>query len=261
MNHSLRPALAGTLVAILVTTAMDASGFSMLSALPLIVLTGTFWGLQKLSSLEMALGWGDFRSYTWAVSYPLAVLGVSAAIAVFFGAVDTSDADWRTAFLNIGLGSGIGVLMVMLTEEGFFRGWLWASLKRAGRSEREVLVMTSLAFALWHVSAVSLDTGFDLPGSEIPIYLINVIILGSIWGILRMISGSVLVPAVSHAVWNGIAYPLFGFGESVGALGISETQLFGPEVGVAGIVLNSTFLILIWTNMRQKSHNISQRIH
>ena len=139
-----------------------------------------------------------------------------------------------------------GVIMLMITEEGFFRGWLWASLKRAGKSDLAVLCWTSVVFMLWHVSAISLDTGFDLPAREIPIYLINVTILGFIWGILRMVSGSVLVPAVSHAVWNGIDYPLFGFGEKVGSLGITDTHIFGPEVGVVGIALGVAFLALIW---------------
>lgn len=61
-----------------------------------------------------------------------------------------------------------------------------------------------------------------------------------------MISGSVLVPAVSHAVWNGIDYPLFGFGEKIGALGITQTPIFGPEVGLVGIVLGLGFLALVW---------------
>ncbi len=68
--------------------------------------------------------------------------------------------------------------MVMITEEGVFRGWLWASLKRAGKSDREVLVRTSVAFIIWHVAAVILDTGFDLPSKESPIYLINRLIFG-----------------------------------------------------------------------------------
>lgn len=103
--------------------------------------------------------------------------------------------------------------MVMITEEGFFRGWLWASLKRAGKSDKQVLVWTTLAFVAWHISAISLDTGFDLPANEIPIFLVNATLLGAIWGLLRLVSGSVVVPAVSHAVWNAIDYPLFGFGE------------------------------------------------
>jgi len=93
---------------------------------------------------------------------------------------------------------------------------------------------------------LTLDTGFDLPAKEIPIYLINGTILGLIWGIMRMVSGSVLVPAVSHAVWNGIDYPLFGFGEKVGDLGITQTHLYGPEVGLLGIVLGVAFLTLLW---------------
>lgn len=192
------------------------------------------------------LSWGVLKSHGWAIGYPLLVLGLAAAIAGYFGAIDTRQADWTRVMVNISLGSIIGIPMVMITEEGFFRGCLWASLKRAGKSDRQVLVITSIAFIIWHLSVVSLDTGFDLPAREIPIYLINQIILGLIWGILRMISGSVLVPAVSHAVWDGIDYPLFGFGEKVGALGITATQTFGPEAGVVGIVLGMGFPALIW---------------
>jgi len=231
MNHSLRPAVAGTLTAIVITTTMDATGYAVFSALPLILLTGLFWFLQKFTRKEIGLTWGDWTSYGWALAYPLLVLGLAAAIAAIFGAIDSSEADWDKTLFNIGIMSSIGVLMVMITEEGFFR---------------QVLVWTTLAFITWHLSAVALDTGFDIPAREIPIFLINGTILGLVWGVLRMVSGSILVPAVSHAVWNGIDYPLFGFGEKTGALGITDTHLYGPEVGLLGIVLGSAFLALIW---------------
>ena len=105
---------------------------------------------------------------------------------------------------------------------------------------------SSLAFTIWHISAISLDTGFDIPAAEIPVYLVNATLLGMVWGILRMVSGSVVVPAVCHAIWNGIDYPLYGFGEKVGALGIEETQVYGPEVGLLGIGLNALFVLIIW---------------
>ena len=104
--------------------------------------------------------------------------------------------------------SSTGVILVMITEDGFLRGWLWASLKRTGQSDKAVLLWTTFAFMVWHISTLSLDTGSDLPAREIPIYLIRGTILSLIWGIMRMVSGSVLVPAVSHCVWNGIDYPL-----------------------------------------------------
>lgn len=94
--------------------------------------------------------------------------------------------------------SPMGVLMAMIMERGFFRGWLWAALKRSGRSDTQILIATSRAFVAWHVFAVTLDTGFDLPANETPIYLINRIILGLIWGVMRMVSGSIVVPAVSR---------------------------------------------------------------
>jgi membrane protease YdiL (CAAX protease family) len=169
-----------------------------------------------------------------------------AAIAWVMDAVDVAETDWNKAFVNIGLMSSIGTLMVLITEEGFFRGWLWASLKRAGRSDFYVLVWTTFAFTVWHISAISLDTGFDIPASEIPVYLVNATLLGGIWGALRMVSGSVVVPAVCHAVWNGLDYPLYGFGEKVGALGIQETHIYGPEVGIVGGAVNVGVAIILW---------------
>jgi len=246
MDTTLKPALLGVITTITITTTMDATGYSTFSALPLLPLTGLFWFLQKFSRQEMGLTWGSLQGYGLALAYPLVVLGLIAAIAFLTGASDTSDADWNKTFLNMSLMSSTGVLAVLLTEEGFFRGWLWAALKRAGRSDKQVLVWTTLAFTLWHVSAISLDTGFDVPAKEIPIYLINATLIGAVFGMLRMATGSVIVPSVCHAVWNGIDYPLFGFGEKVGALGIEQTHLYGPEVGLLGLALNFLFVAALW---------------
>jgi len=246
MNNAFVPAVVGVVIAIAITTAMDATGYSMFSALPLIPLTGLFWFLQKFSRQEIGLVWGDLQTYALALAYPIFVLGLVAVVALMGGAIDTSSADWNKAFLNMASMSSIGIIMVLITEEGFFRGWLWAALKRAGQTDLQVLIWTSLAFTLWHVSAISLDTGFDIPAAEIPIYLINATLIGAVWGMLRMASGSVVVPSVCHAVWNGIDYPLYGFGEKVGALGIEQTHIYGPEVGVLGVGLNLIFAAALY---------------
>ena len=238
MNKKMLPAIAGTAIAILITTTMDATGYSMFSALPLFPLTALFWYLQKFSRAEIGLVWGPPYAYGLAIAYPVIVLGLIGLIALAAGAVDTSEADWNKTFLNMALMSSTGVIMVTITEEGFFRGWLWAALKRSGKSDAYVLVWTSLAFTIWHISAISLDTGFDVPANEIPIYLVNATLLGLMWGLLRQISGSVVVAALCHSVWNGIDYPLYGFGEKVGALGIEQTHIFGPEVGIVGVAIN-----------------------
>ena len=39
---------------------------------------------------------------------------------------------------------------------------------------------------------------------------------------------------------------LYGFGEEVGALGIQDTHIFGPEVGLVGVALNLVFCAILW---------------
>jgi membrane protease YdiL (CAAX protease family) len=135
---------------------------------------------------------------------------------------------------------------VIITEEGFFRGWLWASLERAGVPRPSILISSSIAFSLWHWSAVMLKTGFDPPRSQVPVFMVNAIVMGAVWGLLRWISGSVIVSSVSHGLWNGMAYVFFGFGTKVGALGIKNTGFYGPEVGVLGLAVNFIFAAALW---------------
>lgn len=253
MNKTHTPAIVGTSIAIIITTAMDASGLAVFSALPLLPLTALFWYLQKFSRPDMGLLFGTAQGYGLAVAYPLVVLGLAALVAFAAGATDLAATDWHKTLLNVGLMSSIGIVMVLLTEEGFFRGWLWAALKRAGQSDLQVLLWTSIAFTAWHLSAIGLDTGFDVPAAEIPVYLVNATLLGLIWGMLRAVTGSIMVSSVSHAVWNGLDYPLFGFGERVGALGIRETHVYGPEVGLLGIVLNLSFAMVLFRVFRRSS--------
>jgi len=246
MTNAWLSVLLGTAMAILITTTMDATGYSIFSALPLLPLFLLFWWWQRFSRIEVGFKWGGSSFYGIAIGYPVLVMSILAAIALGSGAVDIAGADWNKTLLNLLLMTLSTVLVTIATEEGFFRGWLWAALKRAGQSDVQVLLWTSIAFTAWHVSAIALDTGFDVPAAEIPVYLVNATLLGLIWGMLRALSGSIVVSSVSHALWNGLDYPLFGFGEKVGALGIRQTHIYGPEVGLLGIVLNLLFAVALY---------------
>ena len=253
MNKKFLPAIVGVAAAIAVTTAMDASGYSLFSALPLFPLALLFWYAQRIPRRDIGLVLGPAHTYGLALAYPVLVLGAIGVIAFMAGAIDTSGTDWEKALLNVGLMSTTGILMGLITEEGFFRGWLWASLRKAGQTELQVLLWTSLAFTVWHISAITLDTEFSVPPREIPIYLVNATLLGLNWGMLRALSGSIVVPSVCHAVWNGIDYPLFGFGEKSGALGIEQTHIFGPEVGWMGIVFNLAVAAMLFALLRRQT--------
>jgi hypothetical protein len=107
-------------------------------------------------------------------------------------------------------------------------------------------MLTSIAFALWHWSSVVLPTGFNPPIAQVPVFMLNAAVLGAIWGMLRLLSGSLVVASLSHGVWNGLAYVLFGFGSHIGALGISNTAIYGPEVGFLGLLLNVGFAAALY---------------
>jgi membrane protease YdiL (CAAX protease family) len=245
LEKPLTRSILGVTIAIAITTTMDAAGLTIFSALPLFPLMALLWYLDKMPRRDMGFTWGRWSHHAVAVLYPVVVLGTGALIAAVAGAVDISKTDWSKVRLEVALVMISTILVAILTEEGFFRGWLWASLQRAAVTPERTLIWTSLAFSLWHLSWVALDTGFDLPWRQIPVFMVNAAILGGVWGVLRWRSGSVGVSSLSHGVWNGLAYVFFGSGTTTGALGIENTALFGPEVGLLGLAINAAFFIAL----------------
>ena len=244
--------LVGVVLAIAVTSTLDAIGLSMFSALPLIPLLFLFRFLQHFDRAEMGLVWGRRWHYGLALLYPAVVLGLALLVAWVAGAIHVTDPDWRKLGTNFLIMSVTGILMLILTEEGFFRGWLWASLGRTGQNEASVLLWSSLAFSAWHWSWAFFADGLDLAPTHAAIYLANAAVMGAGWGLLRLISGSVVVSSVSHSVWNGIAYTLFGAGPMQGLLGIEQTFLFDAETGLVGLILNSLFVAGLWKWGKQR---------
>ena len=231
---------------------MDATGLTMFSALALSPLVALLWFLQRFNRSEMGFIWGRPWHYGLAILYPAVVLGLALLIAWVAGAVHVTDPDWRKLGTNFLLMSVTGVLMLILTEEGFFRGWLWASLGRTGQDEARVLVWSSLAFAAWHWSWALLGDGLNLQPAQALVYLTNAAMMGAVWGVLRLISGSVVVASVSHSLWNGIAYLGFGAGPMEGLLGIEDMLIFDAETGLVGLVLNVLFAAALWKWWRHR---------
>ncbi|HEV7180618.1 MAG TPA: CPBP family glutamic-type intramembrane protease [Candidatus Baltobacteraceae bacterium] len=129
-----------------------------MALLPLLAL---FWYAQRFSAKDIGFTWGTraeaLRSYGLAVLYPLVVMGVIAGIAALSGTLDPAAAPHKhNVWLNLFLAGGTTIPVVLLTEEGFFRGWLWQSIKQTGQENGATLLLTSVAFALWHRSSVML---------------------------------------------------------------------------------------------------------
>jgi membrane protease YdiL (CAAX protease family) len=245
MNKAMKYPIIFAALAIAITLTLDATGYAMFSALPLAPLMALFWFLEKFSRAEIGFKLGRPGAYGLAVLYPLVVVGAAVAIAALAGEVQATDVDWAKAAKNMALITFSTVIVAMITEEGFFRGVLWASFKKGGLSDTQVLLWSSVVFAIWHLPFVTLAEGFEMAPAFIPIFILNATLLGAVWGALRMLSGSIVVASVSHGVWNGIVYVFFGASSTPGVLGIPEGALFGPETGIVGLALNAAFLLYL----------------
>jgi hypothetical protein len=255
MNKSLRLPVVAVVVAIVVNAVMDGIGLSSISFASLFPLTLIFWGIQRLPRKSMGIALGKLPHYGMALLHPILIVGAIAIIAMLSGVFDTSQTNWLTArsdFLSMVV---MSIVLGMLTEEGFFRGWLYGSLQSAGLSEFQVVLWTAIAFSLWHIPAVSMNTEDALPLAQIPVLLINGVIIGVIWGMLRSISGSILVTSVCHAVWNACVYVFFGFGTTIGALGIRPAAVYGPESGFWGLGLNLVLVTMLWQWWQHRQRN------
>lgn len=235
--------LEACLAATCITGLMDATGYLMFSALPLIVLIPFYAYRAGFNAGTLGYKLGNIRWYAPALGLPLLVIGIIVFAAFLNGDAQPSKSlSWLAK--NLALQFTVGVLVVAITEEGFFRGLIYALLSKAGLHTSGVIWLSTIVFVAWHLPAVLMDTEFAPALSQLPVYLLNALMLGIIWGALRELSGSVWVASVHHALWNPLAYLMFGFGEKSGVLAIDASWLYGPEVGLAGLFLNT--LVAVW---------------
>ena len=91
-----------------------------------------------------------------------------------------------------------------------------------------------------------IDPDFAQPLGKVPQYVIGSTVFGVAMGLLRLRSRSIIVPSLCHALWNASVYTLFGAGEKIGQLGISDPTVWDPERGYAGLVLAIVAAALLW---------------
>jgi membrane protease YdiL (CAAX protease family) len=133
--------------------------------------------------------------------------------------------------------------LALINEEGFFRGARAAS---GPDFPAKTIIWTSLAFGLWHFAVPIIDPDFAQPLSKIPQYVVGSTAFGVAMGLLRLRSGSIVVPCLCHALWNASVYTFFGAGEKMGQLSISDSSMWDPERGYAGLVLAVFAAALLW---------------
>jgi membrane protease YdiL (CAAX protease family) len=212
----------------------------------LAVMMIALWAAQRLTKREVGIALGDPKSYCIGLAYAVGMIVLVVLGAWVAQLIDLKDFSATTVVRRLSLNYVVTFILAMITEEGFFRGALWGSCVRAGFSPAKTLVWTSLAFGLWHFAVPIIDPDFAQPLSKVPQYVMGSTAFGVAMGVLRLRSGSIVVPSAGHALWNALVYTFFGAGEKIGQLGISDPSIWDPERGYAGLVLAVLGAILLW---------------
>lgn len=170
------------------------------------------------------------------------IFGALAMIVIFFvlwgsGAIVLSNG---LAHPNVShfLWSGLLLYIVVgISEEMFFRGYCLNALQQMG-NERTAIIGSALLFAFVH---------FTNPNMSV-IGLINIFVIGALFGAMRMKTGNLWMPIGFHIAWNYFQGNIFGFPVS-GTVphGIYKLDgihsiywsggAFGPEGGLVATIL------------------------
>ncbi|MBL8645451.1 MAG: CPBP family intramembrane metalloprotease, partial [Rhodospirillaceae bacterium] len=222
------------------------TGQSILYNLWLVALMIAVWVRMKLTRREVGLVLGDGPSYAVALLYVVVPIGIVALGAWAAGLIDLKDYSTTTAVRRVVLNALVTFALTMLSEDGLFRGALWGACERSGFSPAKTVIWTSVAFGLWHLAVPFIEADFNQPLIKVPQYVIGSTAFGFAMGLLRLRSGSIVVPSACHGLWNATVYTFFGYGPKSGLLGIPDPSVWDPERGYIGLALVIIAAGLMW---------------
>ena len=168
----------------------------IVSAVAGIAMILLFIKIRKGATIKEYLGLNPISKKTILINLAI-VIGLI-AVSSFLGPV--FDASKDTAFMIDAYKTSIwpallGVAVVIfapLFEEVFFRGFLFLGLERSRLGSFGTIVLTAVAWALLHLQ-------YDVFG------MATILILGLVFGIVRLRTGSLWSTLLLHSIWNLVA--------------------------------------------------------
>lgn len=180
------------------------------------VVAGAVSGVNAL-----APGGGAARWAPVGLAIGLGGVSLAAGYAVLAGTL--APASTATAVAPGMLMLGVATVLVqVLAEEAFFRGWLQPVLARAWGTAAAVGI-AAVAFAALHVAG----------GARAPVTLVNLALGGVVFGLLAVLGRGIAAPLMMHWGWNGAEQLLLGLDPNPGLGGFGA--LWDLELAGAGL--------------------------
>jgi len=150
-------------------------------------------GFRK-NNFKKALLWGVIAGVVWGV-YTYVVFGVDQSLPPLWA-------------LQVAIAVPFWFLIMSPFQEFFFRGWLQPKVQSAF-GKPAGLIITSLAFTLWHFFPQLEGTPTSTLPISSPIGILSTFLAGLLFGYIYQRTENIITPWVAHAL-GGVALVLMG---------------------------------------------------
>ncbi|WP_229107089.1 CPBP family intramembrane glutamic endopeptidase [Bacteroides intestinalis] len=196
------------------------------------------WDHLPIADLGLSLE-GRTKDIFWGTFVALAIYAVGFGILYAMGEVEIAAVHFSAYELLL---SWILMLLVALTEEIAFRGFVLGHLLTAGANRFVALFLSSALFSLMHI----FNPNFSL------IAFLNILLAGILIGSTYIYTRNLWFAIALHLFWNWLQGPILGFEVSGGRLGgtllsleLSEENIInGGTFGFEGSILCTALMII-----------------
>ena len=213
------------------------------------------WDHLPIADLGLSLE-GRTKDIFWGTFVALAIYAVGFGILYAMGEVEIAAVHFSAYELLL---SWILMLLVALTEEIAFRGFVLGHLLTAGANRFVALFLSSALFSLMHI----FNPNFSL------IAFLNILLAGILIGSTYIYTRNLWFAIALHLFWNWLQGPILGFEVSGGRLGgtllsleLSEENIInGGTFGFEGSILCTALMIIaIVITLRLQDKFITRRL-
>ena len=198
----------------------------------------SFFGIMVL----VVLGYLVSAAFGWLTLDLDGLSGFKARLETIPGANTMPTAAAIAVYLLMMLVSSAGNVVVTIGEEFGWRGWLLTSLRPLGTWP--ALLIIGVVWGLWHAPLILLGYNFGRPDiSGLALMVGGCVMVGILFGWLRLRTGSVWPAVFAHAALNGCGAMLLGLVIDAGAQ-TPDTALVA-FLGVAGWIVSAIVIVVL----------------
>lgn len=162
-------------------------------------------------------------------------------------------------YLVIMVISSLSTLIFAFGEEAGWRGWLTTSLRPLGTWP--ALIIVGVIWGLWHAPLILLGYNFNRPDiTGLALMVVGCVMLGILFGWLRIRTGSVWPAVVAHGALNGSTGMLLGL--FIDAKAPTPDMALVSGLGAAGWIVSALIIVaLVATGQFRKRPELGIKRH